>query len=360
MNASVRPRQAGPGEPARIVTPPHIAKLLVDLAAPRPADVICDPAADGCELLAAAAESIRAEFPGMARDAAELEHFRTRMFHAWGADKGAMRRTVARTLRTHGVDTANFTGENVLGCDPGDRYGAFTRVLGRLPFAGQREYADTAKDVLRIVRTTRPALLLLARIVQLLAVGGRAVVIVPERLLSGATKPHQRLRSVLVESHKVEAVIALPAAAFMPLADEPTAILIFTRSDAGGTEYVWFYDVVADGVVSDESRASAGPGPLPERSEHERNNLPDLLGRWRAMQGAAGARVELDRPRSAQSFCVPKSEIATQGYDLSIGRYRVLAPARVESRRPHEILAELAGLEAEIFQGMKDLVGMLK
>ena len=160
---------------------------------------------------------------------------------------------------------------------------------------------------------------------------------------------------MLVESHKVEAVIALPAAAFMPSANEPTAILIFTRSGQGGTDQVWFYDLVAGKV-----RASEEPGSLPETMEHEHNNLADLLTRWRAIQVAARPTVELDRARSAQSFCVPKSEIATQGYDLSIGRYRVLAPARVESRRPHEILAELAGLEAEIFQGMKDLVGMLK
>jgi type I restriction enzyme M protein len=356
MHAAAGARKGGGSAPARISTPQHIAKLLVDLAAPRPADVICDPAADGCELLAAAAESIRANFPGMARDAAELEHFRTRMFYGWGADKGAMRRVVARVLRTHGVDAANLTDDDVLGCELGDRTGAYTRVLSRLPFAGRREYADTARDLLKIVRTTRPEVLLIARIVQLLAFGGRAVVIVPEALLSGATKMHQKLRSMLVESHKVEAVIALPGATFMPCVDEPTAILIFTRSGDSATEQVWFYDLVADGAPC--RGASGEPVALLGSSEHEQNNVPDLLARWRALQACPAA--ELDRARSEQSFCVPKSEIATQGYDLSIGRYRVLAPARVESRLPHEILAELAGLEAEIFQGMKDLVGMLK
>ena len=354
MHAAAGARKAGRSAPARICTPQHVAKLMVDLAAPRPGDVICDPAAEGCELLAAAAESIRANFPGMARDAAELEHFRTRMFFGWGADKGSMRRAVARVLRTHGVDAANLRSDDVLGCDLGDRSGAHTRVLSRLPFAGRREYAQTAKDLLKWVRTTRPEVLLAGRTAQLLSVGGRAVVIVPERLLSGATKAHRKLRSMLVESHKVEAVIALPAQAFMPAAAEPTAILIFTRSDKGGTEQVWFYDLVADGAPCRGASGVAGA----ETAEHERNDVPDLLARWRAIQ--ARPTTELDRARSEQSFCVPKSEIAAQGYDLSIGRYRVLAPARVESRRPHEILAELAGLEAEIFQGMKDLVGMLK
>ena len=358
MRAAAGARTTGRSAPVRITTPPHIAKLLVDLAAPRPVDVICDPVAEGCELLATAAESIRSNFPGMARDAAELEHFRTGMFFGWSADKGAMRRAVARVLRTHGVDVANLNGQDVLGLDLGDRSGTYTCVLSRLPFAGRRDYADTAKDLLRMVRTTRPEVLLLARIVQLLAVGGRAVVIVPEGLLSSATKAHQKLRSMLVETHRVEAVIALPAATFMPSADEQTAILVFTRGGEGGTERVWFYDLVSDGAPS--RGASGEPDVPPEMPEHEQNNLADLLVRWRLIQAMARPTVELDRARSEQSFCVPKSEIATQGYDLSIGRYRVLAPARVESRRPQEILAELAGLEAEIFQGMKDLVGMLK
>ena len=46
--------------------------------------------------------------------------------------------------------------------------------------------------------------------------------------------------------------------------------------------------------------------------DHHKNNLPDILARWLARDAA-----ERDRPRTAQSFCIPKSEIAANAYDLS-------------------------------------------
>jgi len=65
------------------------------------------------------------------------------------------------------------------------------------------------------------------------------------------------------------------------------------------------------------------------------------------------------RPRTAQSFCVPKADIAAQGYDLSLNRYKEVVYEEIEHRPPKEILAELAKLEEEIQRGMKELEGML-
>jgi len=69
--------------------------------------------------------------------------------------------------------------------------------------------------------------------------------------------------------------------------------------------------------------------------------------------------AERERPRTAQSFCVPKADIAAQGYDLSLNRYREVVHEAVKHRAPKEILAELAKLEEEIRRGMKELAGML-
>ena len=361
MAKAAKTHRSDPGARIRVSTPAHVARLVAELAMLRPPDVICDPAAGGCDLLIAAMEAVRAIFPGLMRDAGEQAHFRGAMFHAFGAE------SLPQAL-TNVVDPTNLGAHDALGLDLGDRSAAFTHVLTRVPFAGRREHAHTAKDLLRVVRTTRPELLLLARTLQLLRAGGRAAIIVPEGLLSGATKAHVRIRSLLIETHKVEAVIALPAAVFMPHFAQPTAILLFTRTDQGGTEQVWFYALAADGMSADEARtplvdarqlAVLPPSPLGP-DEQERNDRPDVLARWRALHSAAGARTELEQPRSARSFYVPKAEIAAQGYDLSMQRYKLAEPDPLEARRPHEILAELAGLEAEIFQGMKDLVGMLK
>jgi type I restriction enzyme M protein len=80
-----------------------------------------------------------------------------------------------------------------------------------------------------------------------------------------------------------------------------------------------------------------------------------VLTRWTQRAG-----TEQQRSRTEQSFCVPKADIAANGYDLSINRYKEVVHAQVQHRVPSEILAELAKLEEEIATGMKALEGMLK
>jgi len=322
-------------ETGRYRAPQHIVELLVALAAPQPSDIVCDPMAGTADLLSAAADYVRANFPASLDDVEQREHFRLRMFHGFEADQ-ATQRVGRMNMRSHGVEHAEICVFDVTASELAANGAAYTLVLCGVPFAGSAEYALTARELLKVVRTKRLELLFFTRVVQLLQAGGRAVLIVPESLLAGATKPHQSLRSKLVEEQKVQAVIRLPAGAFKPYTDASAAILIFTKTDSGGTDHVWFYDLSAAD-----------------------NSAPDLLDRWGGLSSPSPS-AELNRPRSAQSFCVAKSEIAGQGYDLSINRYQLLPPTHLEQRRPHEILAELAGLEAEIFQGMKDLVGMLK
>jgi type I restriction enzyme M protein len=57
---------------------------------------------------------------------------------------------------------------------------------------------------------------------------------------------------------------------------------------------------------------------------------------------------------------VPKADIAAQGYDLSLNRYKEVVHEEVEHKPPLEILAELSRLETEIQKGMKELEGMLR
>ena len=51
---------------------------------------------------------------------------------------------------------------------------------------------------------------------------------------------------------------------------------------------------------------------------------------------------------------------AAQGYDLSLNRYKEVVHEEVTHRKPQDILAGLAKLEAEIQAGMQELEGMLK
>jgi type I restriction enzyme M protein len=89
--------------------------------------------------------------------------------------------------------------------------------------------------------------------------------------------------------------------------------------------------------------------------EYSKNNLPDVLARWSQRNV-----TERGRPRTAQSFCVPKADIKAQGYDLSLNRYKEVVHEALEHRAPKEILAHLAKLEEEIHQGIKELEAMLR
>ena len=140
-----------------------------------------------------------------------------------------------------------------------------------------------------------------------------------------------------------QAVISLPAGVFKPYAGVSTAILLFTKTNSGGTDHVWFYDVGADGFSLDDKR-----NPI------EANDLPDALSRW-ALRDSS----ELERARTEQSFCVPVADIVAQGYDLSLNRYKEIVHDEVEHRPPLEIIAEIEKLEGEIATGLAELKAML-
>jgi type I restriction enzyme M protein len=181
-------------------------------------------------------------------------------------------------------------------------------------------------------------------------------------VLFGSSKAHKGLRCLLVEDHKLDAVVKLPGGVFKPYAGVSTAILFFTKTNSGGTDNVWFYEVTADGWSLDDKRAplltedKLGPISIETLNEtdHAKNNLPDVLNRWKRRNG-----TEQKRARTEQSFCVPKADIVAQSYDLSLNRYKETIHEEAEHRPPGDILEKLARIETEIQQGMSELKGML-
>src|SRR5262249_4728604 len=143
----------------------------------------------------------------------------------------------------------------------------YTLILANPPFAGSLDYENVAKPLLDTVKTKKTELLFIVLFLRLLKPGGRAAAIVPEGVLFGSTKAHQELRRMLVEDPKLDAVIKLPSGVFRPYAGASPAILRFTRTDSGGTDQVWFYDLRADGFSLDDKRTPLLPesrlGPCP-------------------------------------------------------------------------------------------------
>jgi type I restriction enzyme M protein len=365
------------GQNGQFRTPRHIIRLMVELTAPQPKDVICDPACGTAGFLVAAGEYLRERHPEVLRDAKLKEHFHHHLFHGFDFDN-TMLRIGSMNMLLHGVENPDIRYRDSLAQDHAGEEEKYTLVLANPPFAGSLDYENCAKDLQQIVKTKKTKLLFLTLFLRLLKPGGRAAVIVPDGVLFGSSNAHKTLRKILVEEQKLDAVISLPGGVFKPYAGVSTAILVFTKTNSGGTDHVWFYDVDADGWSLDDKRTpllpdeKLGPSAKLTSDEHSKNNLPDILARWKSLKVGRGVPAEpssarngtpeseLARRRIAQSFCVPKSDIAAQGYALSINRYKEVVHDEVNHRPPKEILTALGRIEREIADGIKELEATLK
>jgi|SRR5262245_10165848 len=349
------------GQNGQFRTPRHIVATMVELVQPKPEDVICDPACGTCGFLVAAGEYLRKHHASLFRDDKLRRHFNEGLFNGFDFDP-TMLRIGSMNMALHGVEGANVSYRDSLAEDHAEDAGRYSLVLANPPFAGALDYDATAKDLQRIVKTKKTELLFLALFLRVLKTGGRAAVIVPDGVLFGSSKAHKDLRRILVEENKLDAVIKLPSGVFRPYAGVSTAILVFTRTGVGGTDHVWFYDVRAEGLSLDDKRTDLLPkekqGPTPTTSlsaeDHGKNNLPDVVRRWSERDG-----TERDRPRTAQSFCVPKADIAARGYDLSLNRYKEVEHEEVVHESPASILVDLRRIEVEIEKGIKRLEEMV-
>jgi type I restriction enzyme M protein len=350
------------GQNGQFRTPRHIIRLMVELTAPGPKDVICDPASGTCGFLVAAGEYLRQHHPQILRDAKLKAHFHQDAFHGFDFDN-TMLRIGSMNMLLHGVESPDVRYRDSLAQDHAGEEERYTLVLANPPFAGALDYENTAKDLLQIVKTRKTELLFLALFLRLLKPGGRAAVIVPDGVLFGSSKAHKELRRMLIEEQKLDGVISLPSGVFKPYAGVSTAILLFTKTNSGGTDHVWFYDCDADGWSLDDKRApllgedklGSVPGATLSTEDHAKNNLPDVLKRWSERDGA-----ERKRPRTAQSFCVAKADLVAHGYDLSVNRYKEIVQENSVHQSPQDLLAHLKRLEEVIQEGLSDLRRMLQ
>ena len=336
---------ASAGTNGQFRTPRHIIELMVKMTAPKPGDEICDPACGTAGFLVAASEYVRENHADALLDAQQRHHFHASMFHGYDFDS-TMLRIGSMNMLLHGIESPDIRYRDSLSEDGAEDADKYTLILANPPFAGSLDYESTAKDLQRVVKTKKTELLFLALFLKLLKPGGRAAVIVPDGVLFGSSAAHKTLRRMLVEEQKLDAVVKLPSGVFRPYAGVSTAILFFTKTNSGGTDDVWFYDVRADGFSLDDKR-----NPV------EANDLPDLVSRWLSLSEPDSP--EKDRARTEQSFFVSKAEIVAQGYDLSINRYKEIVHDEVEHRTPLDIIADIEALEDQIAKGLAELKAML-
>ena len=327
------------GQNGQFRTPRHIIKMMVELLQPTPDDTICDPACGTAGFLVASAEYIRSHHEDT-MTAEQWEHFSGPMFTGFDTDR-TMLRLSAMNLMLHSITHPEIDYQDSVSKQNQIR-DQYTICLANPPFKGTVDAESLKKELKAVTNTKNTELLFLALFLRMLKKGGQCACIVPDGVLFGSSKAHKSVRKELVENHQLRAVISMPSGVFKPYAGVSTAVLVFTKTGAGGTENVWFYDMKADGFSLDD-----------KRSEISENDIPDIIERFRHLDKEAG------RERTEQSFFVPKQEIADNDYDLSINKYKKVEYVPVEYPSTTEIMADLHELEMEITAGLAELEGML-
>lgn len=247
----------------------------------------------------------------------------------------------------HGIENPNVTQLDSLSKSNNEEE-AYTLCLANPPFKGTLDNEEVNPNLLDKTKTKKTELLFLALMVRLLKIGGRCAVIVPDGVLFGSSKAHKEIRKELVDNQKLQAVISMPSGVFKPYAGVSTAILIFTKTNNGGTGKIWFYNMEADGFSLDDKRM-----PL-DQEKHSDNNIPDIIKRY------SNIKDEETRNRSDQSFFVPVDEVRENDHDLNINRYREIIYQEIEYKDPENIIAEVKQLEKLMIESLEDLEKMLQ
>jgi type I restriction enzyme M protein len=345
-------------------TPRHIIRLMVEMLDPKPSETVGDPACGTAGFLVevmlyllrkyTSPEGVFVGEDGEKHYSGDLlepyrEHIQTDMLHGFDFDV-TMLRIASMNMMLHGVERPDIRYQDTLSNTFLERYpllatSGFDVILANPPFTGSLDESDVHASLVGKVKTRKTELLFLSLILRMLKRGGRSATIVPDGVLFGSSKAHLALRRMLVEENQLEAVISLPSGVFKPYAGVSTAIIVFSKG--GQTENVFYYDVKADGFSLDDKRTEL------DHTKHDTDNLPDVLARWRERE------AEADRPRTAQSFLVPKADIVAQNYDLSINRYKEAEHEEVMYDKPQIILQQLNDLEDEIQRDIAELLEMV-
>lgn len=323
-------------------TPRNIIRMIVEMMDPQPNETICDPACGTSGFLVISGEYLKEKYKKeVLMDKKNKEHFMNSMFHGFDMDR-TMLRIGAMNMMAHGIENPCIEYRDSLSDQNPDR-DKYSLILANPPFKGSLDAEIVSEDIQKICKTKKTELLFLALFTRMLKIGGRCACIVPDGVLFGSSNAHKAIRKELIENQKLEAVISMPSGVFKPYAGVSTGILIFTKTNHGGTDNVWFYNMTADGKSLDDKRT-----PIAD------NDIPDIIARFKNLDG------EKDRKRTDKSFMVPKSEIIEKDYDLSINKYKEVEYIPVEYPPTSEILDEIEKLNEQIMEETRVLRELLK
>ena len=340
-------KMAASGTNGQFRTPRHIIRMIVELMEPTPRDYICDPAMGSAGFLVEAVKYIKENYSSVLYSGEVVHHIKTSMINGYDTDQ-TMLRIGAMNLLLHDVTAPELEWKDSLS-EQNEDQSCYSLIMANPPFAGSLDKGNINKKILAYANTTKTELLFLAQFVRSLELGGRCASIVPDGVLFGTSKAHIAIRKEIVDNQQLQAVISMPSGVFKPYAGVSTAILIFTKTNSGGTDKVWFYDMKADGFSLDDKRQ-----PVKD------NDIPNIINEWKTIDWGNQDSLPLREGRGGSSFFVSVEEIRNNDYDLSINKYKEIERVKVEYEPVSELLAQLNHIEAEYVKGYSNLAKMLE
>ena len=334
-------KMAASGTNGQFRTPRHIIRMIVEMMEPTPKDYICDPAMGSAGFLVEAVKYIKERHEEAFFANEDIAHIKTSMVNGYDTDQ-TMLRIGAMNLLLHDISSPNLAWRDSLS-EQNDDQSCYTLIMANPPFAGSLDKGNVNKKILAYANTSKTELLFLAQFVRSLEVGGRCASIVPDGVLFGTSKAHLAIRKEIVDNQQLKAVISMPSGVFKPYAGVSTAVLVFSKTNSGGTDKVWFYDMKADGFSLDDKRSAISE-----------NDIPDVVYRYHNL------KAEESRSRKEQSFFVPVEEIRQNNYDLSINKYKEIEREKVEYEPVADLLARLEKTEGEYLKSYSELYKMLE
>jgi len=337
------------GKNGQFRTPRHIIRMMVKLVDPKIGVRICDPACGTAgflfnsymhilenntskDVLEYDDEGIPHHLIGDKIADKKLFNFlKTHALTGYDFDS-TMTRIGAMNLMLHGIDNPNIRYTDTLSKGFNEKE-VYDIVLANPPFKGSIDESDVNGRFK--IKTKKTELLFVELIYDLLVMGGRAAVIVPDGVLFGTSNAHLDLRKILIDKCKLEGIISMPSGVFKPYAGVSTAVVVFQKG--GITDKVWFYDMQADGFSLDD-----------KRNKIDANDIPDIISKWKKKEVAH------------KSFTVDVKEIKANKYDLSISRYKNIEYEEVVYGKPEVIMEKVLLLEKEISNEISEIKKLVK
>ena len=306
-------------------TPRPLIRALVKVVDPKIGETICDPAVGSAGFLCEAYEYLKEQNPKRTTEQDQILQKRT----FYGKEKKSLAYVIAiMNMILHGIETPNILHTNTLAENLADvqEKDRFDIILANPPFGG-KERAEVQQNF--PIRTGETAYLFLQHFIKIMKAGGRGGVVIKNTFLSNTDNASVALRKKLLEECNLHTIMDCPSGTFLG-AGVKTVILFFEKGTP--TRKVWYYQL--------------DPG----RSMGKTNSLnDDDLTEFVTLQKK--------KAESPKSWSVDVFTLNQDTFDLSVKNPN--APEEAPLKTPIEILKEIAALDAESAEVLKEIKALL-